>query len=138
MKATIFQIVNAYYALESIGTTTLEVADIASVLSARRALRPHVEDYESFVADAREKFKPANYDELVEIEQRMNDATDEEKRTHSIGVFNYNKTIEDAVMSEFAENIDVADAMLPIETAAKIAKAKEWTIEQMNVLSILM
>lgn len=138
MKATIFQIVNAYYALETISTTTLEVADIVAVLVARKALRPHVEEYEAFVNDARERLKPANYEELVEIEQRLNDATDEEKRAHSIGVFNYNKAIDDALMTAFTENIDVADAVLPIETAAKIAKMKEWTIEQMNVLSILM
>lgn len=137
MKANVNQIVNAYEALESIETKSLEVEDIMAILSVRRALRPIKEDFAAFMKDASEKFKPANIDELVEIEKRWDDATEEEKVAHNKDVAAYHKAIADAVNAEYADDIDI-EAKLPDEVAAKVAKMKEWTIEQLDVLSILM
>ena len=137
MKANISQIVNAYNALENIKTTSLEVSDITAVLSARRVLRSHVEDFRAFEHDAREKLKPENYDTLVDIEGRIKDATEEEKRTYQEGASAYLKAVADAINAEFSAEVEI-DFSFPIETAAKIAKNEGWTIDQAEVLSMLM
>ena len=79
MKANIHHILEAYKALDSLSTEELEVSDIIAILGVKRVLRPIKEEYDAFVKDATHSLRPADFDKLVEIEQRIDSASDEEK-----------------------------------------------------------
>ena len=137
MKANIHHILEAYKALDSLSTEELEVSDIIAILGVKRVLRPIKEEYDAFVKDATHSLRPADFDKLVEIEQRIDSASDEEKAYHQEGVEKYNKALVEAINTEYAEAIEF-EAKMPEETIAKIAKMKKWTIAEMGLLSILM
>lgn len=138
MKVTISQATNAYNALGAAKTTTLEHADVLAIIKARRVLRPIVEERDAFVKDAMEKFKPADYDELVAIEHKGKDATDEEKKKHYEGVTAYYQAVNEAAEAEFAKDVDLELPVISEDALAKLVKENGWSMAQADELSILL
>lgn len=138
MKVTISQAVAAYNALGAAKTTSVEHADILAVIKARRVLRPIVEERDAFVKDAMEKFKPADYDELVAIENKGKDATDDEKKKHYHGVSAYYKAVNEAAEAEFAKELELELPTISEDALAKLVKENGWNMAQADELSILL
>ena len=64
------QILAAYSRIENATATKLKEDDVIKLLKARKAMRPHVNEYKDFLKDAQDKFKPGNWDEIErKIEQ---------------------------------------------------------------------
>lgn len=137
MKAKVKQIVGAYNALGEAKTSTLESSDVLSIIKARRAMRPIVEDYEAFVKDAIEKLKPADFDALVEIERKGDKATNDEKAYHNENVAKYHKAIEDAINEEFSKEVELGLPKLSDEVQVKLLKENSWSAARLDNLSIL-
>lgn len=131
-------IVTAYKALGEAKTATLEMADILAIVKARRAMRPIVEDYEAFVKDVVEKMKPADFDKLVEIEQRLNEATDEEKQHHLKGVIAYRMACDKACNEEFSKDVDIELGKLSEDAQAKLLKENEWNVGKLDELAVML
>lgn len=138
MKAKVKQIVGAYNALGEAKTSTLESSDVLSIIKARRAMRPIVEDYEAFVKDATEKLKPADFDALVDIERKGDKATDEEKAYHHEHVTKYHKAIVDAINEEFSKEVELELPKLSDEVQAKLLKENEWNVAKLDELAVIM
>lgn len=137
MKAEVIKIVNAYKVLGVAKTTTLETADVLSIIKARRAMRTIVEDYEAFAKDAGEKLKPENYDELVAIEQKGDEATPEEKALHQRDVIAYRNAVTEAISAEFSKEVEVELPTLSDDALAKLVKENGWSVGALDELSIL-
>lgn len=137
MKTEVIKIVNAYKVLGVAKTTTLETADVLSIIKARRAMRTIVEDYEAFAKDAGEKLKPENYDELVAIEQKGDEATPEEKALHQRDVIAYRNAVAEAISAEFSKEVEVELPTLSDDALAKLVKENGWSVGALDELSIL-
>ena len=66
MKASIQKIVSAYKVLGEAKVTKLEEGEVIKVVKARKAMRPIADDFDAFLKDCQEKFKPENWDEVQE------------------------------------------------------------------------
>lgn len=131
-------IVTAYKALGEAKTASLEMADILTIVKARRAMRPIVEDYEAFVKDVVEKMKPTDFDKLVEIEKRLDTATKEEKEYHLRGVVVYRAACDEACNEEFSKEVEIELGKLSEDAQAKLLKENEWNVAKLDELAVIM
>lgn len=134
MKVGIIHAIAAYTELEKIPTATLEVEDIVAILGMRRGLRPLVEDYNAFIKDAKDKFRPSDVDRLADIERKGEEATDEERTFYDNAMKEYNDAVTSAVNAEYADGVEV-EVSLPITTIAKISRIMEWKIGEIELFN---
>lgn len=130
-------IVAAYKALGEARTSTLNIEDVLVIVKARRAMRPIVDDYEAFVKDVLEKAKPADFDKLVEIERRLDTATQEEKEYHLKGVVAYRAACSNACDEEFAKEVNIDLGKLSQEVQVKLLKENGWSVAKLDELAIM-
>lgn len=128
MKALVSQIVAAYKVLGEAKTASLDVSDILEIIRVRRAMRPFVEDYEAFAKDAGDKLRPVNYDVLIAIEQKGDEATAEEKALYQHGALAYRKAVAEAISAEFSKEVDVDIPVLSDSAIASLIKENGWNI----------
>ena len=61
MKVKVKDVVSAYKVLGDAKVVKLEELEIIKVVKARKAMRPIADDYDAFLKDCQEKFKPEGW-----------------------------------------------------------------------------
>lgn len=74
------QLIAAYKALGEAKVAKLEASEVIKIVKARKAMRPIADEYDAFLKDCQEKFKPENWDEIQSKAQKWNELTDDEKK----------------------------------------------------------
>lgn len=69
------EIVSAYRILGEAKVNNLEESEILKIVKARKAMRQFAEEYESFLKDCQDKFKPENFEEIQNKAQKWNELT---------------------------------------------------------------
>lgn len=133
----IYELINAYYALQGVKINTLKMADVKVILNFRKDARPHIEAFEAFAKDVDEAMKPADFDKLVEIERKGNKATPEEINHHHTEVIEYHNKVAEAIAEERNKDVEVAHGTLSSEAYDKLLKAKDWTVEAWEAIGFL-
>ena len=133
----IYELINAYYALQGVKINTLKMDDVYVMLDFRKDARPYVEAFEAFSKDVDEVMKPADFDELVEIERKGDKATPSEIVHHHIAVMEYRNKIAEAIAEERNKDVEVAHGTLSTEAYDQLLKAKDWTIEEWEAIRFL-
>lgn len=133
----IYELQAAYMALQGVKISTLEMDDVKVILNFRKDARPHIEAFEAFSKDVDEAMKPADFDELVEIERKGDKATPEEIAHHHREVIEYRNKILEAIAEERSKDVEVAHGTLSAEAYDKLLKAKEWTVEEWESVGFL-
>lgn len=64
MKAKIKQVIEAYKILGEAKVTKLEESEVIKVVKARKAMRPIADEFEAFLKDCQDKFKPEEWDAI--------------------------------------------------------------------------
>jgi DNA-binding ferritin-like protein len=64
MKVTVKKVVICYKTLGEAKVTKLEESEVIKIVKARKMMRQIADDYEAFLKDIQEKFKPENWDEI--------------------------------------------------------------------------
>lgn len=126
----IYELQAAYMALQGVKISTLRMDDVKVILNFRKEARPHIEAFEAFAKDVDEAMKPADFDELVEIERKGDKATPEEIAHHRRAVTEYRNKILEAIAEERSKDVEVAHGTLSAEAYDQLLKAKEWTVEE--------
>ena len=142
MKVTVKQAVAAYNTLGEATVHTLEDAEISKVVKARKVLRPIHDEYDSYMKDCQEKFKPENWDKIQEDLQKWQqegDAALSEERKFEINAAlnSYNQKLEKAAAEELKKEVELDLIQFNEGTDVKLLKENKWKSKQLSDLSIL-
>lgn len=140
MKATVKQVVECYNLLDKAKATKLEVADVIRILDARKAMRPTVTEYEDFLKDCQEKFKPEDWDNIQKDLQQWQD--EGEKTTLPEGrrielnkaIIGYQNNINKALKRELEKEIELNFEPLSKDARAKLMVENGWSVSEYDIV----
>ena len=131
-------LIAAYKALGEAKVTKLEASEVLKIVKARKAMRPHAEDYDAFLKDCQEKFKPSNFDEIQEKVQKWDSLTDEEKKEVNKALIEYNNAINSAILEEIEKDIEVNVEKLSEDSLAKMLQENGWELKKLDELEVML
>ena len=144
MKASVKQIVSAYNTLGEAAVTKLEEGEAIKVVKARKVMRPIVEDYEAFLKDCQEKFKPENWDSIMtklqqwQKEGEKTTLTEEERIEINKVVIEYQSKIDKAVADELKKEHEINAEKFADGTDVKLLLENGWKSKQLDAIDILL
>lgn len=130
-------IIAAYKALGEAKVTKLEASEVLKIVKARKAMRPHAEDYDAFLKDCQEKFQPKNFEEIQEKVQKWDSITDEEKKNVNKVLVEYNNSINSAILEEIEKDIEVNVEKLSEDSLTKMLQENGWELKKLDELEVL-
>lgn len=108
------EIVNVYGVLGEAKMSTLKVEEVLKAVKARKAMRPHVEEWNAFYKDVQEKAQ--SWDNMTE-EQRIE--------------------LNSAVEAELGKEIEVAFDKLGEESIAALIQENGFKMREIDLLGIM-
>lgn len=144
MKATIKQVVEAYKVLGEAKVTKLEESEVIKVVKARKVMRPIADEYEAFLKDCQEKFKPENWDKIQgnlqkwQQEGEKTTLTEEERIEVNKAVIGYQVKIDKAVKDELGKEVEVNIEALKEDSATKLLVENGWELKKLDEIEILL
>lgn len=132
------EIVNAYKVLGEIHVYNLEDDEIVKILNARIEMKQHVDKYNSFLEDAKEKCKPSDYAEKSELMLNWSELDDSVRKELNTWLKEYNNKINN-VIKDFAEQeVELNIEKLNKDVAVKLLKANNWQPNKLDEISIIL
>lgn len=144
MKATIKQIVECYKRLDTAKVNKLEEADAVKLLKARKAMRPYVDEYDAFLKDCQEKFKPEDWEEVQgkiqkwQQEGENTTLTIEERKEVNKAVIDYQKKIDAAVGEELKREVELTIDKLGENCDVKLLQENGWKYGELDEIEIVL
>ena len=144
MKVSVKKIVSAYNTLGESTVYTLEDSEIIKVVKARKVLRPIHDEYDSYMKDCQEKFKPENWDKIQEDLQKWQQEGDkttlseEDKSAINKALNEYNQKLEKAAEEELKKEVEINIEKFAEGTDVKLLKENKWKTKQLNDIDILL
>lgn len=138
MKVTIKKIVDAYKALGEAKVTKLEESEVIKVVKARKAMRPIADDFEAFLKDVQEKFKPENWESIQNDLQQWQKLTEARRIELDIVLSAYQKKINETVKDELEREVELNIATLKEESATKILVENGWSVGKLDEIEIVL
>lgn len=138
------EIVVAYKTLGEAKVSKLEEADVIKILKARKEMRKHAEDYEAFLKDVQETFKPENWDEIqTKIQKWQQEGenttlTEAERIEINKSLIEYQKKVDAAVREELEKEIEILIEKLSNDASTKLLVENNWEIKKLDDLDILL
>lgn len=137
------EIVTAYKVLGDAKVTKLEESEVIKIVKARKSMRSIAEDYEQFLKDVQEKFKPENWDDVQQKVQQWQQEgenttlTEEERMTVNRALIEYTKKVDSAVKDELEKEVDINIEKLKEESLTKLIIENDWELKKLEELEIL-
>ena len=138
------EIVSAYKVLGEAKVSNLEESEIKKIVLNRKAMRNIVEEFEAFLKDCQEKFKPENWDELqskIQQWQQEGDKTtlsEEERIEINKAIIEYQVKINNAIKEEENRIVEINIEKLSEESITKLLKHNDWQTGKLDDISILL
>lgn len=138
------EIVSAYKVLGEAKVSNLEESEIKKIVLNRKAMRNIVEEFEAFLKDCQEKFKPENWDELqskIQQWQQEGDKTtlsEEERVEINKTIIEYQIKINNAIKEEENRIVEINIETLSEESITKLLKHNDWQTSKLDEISILL
>lgn len=144
MKATIKQVVEAYKVLGEAKVTKLEESEVIKVVKARKAMRPIADEYEAFLKDCQDKFKPENWDKIQgnlqkwQQEGEKTTLTEEERIEVNKAIIGYQVKIDKAVKDELEKEVELNIEALKEDSTTKLLVENGWELKKLDEIGILL
>lgn len=132
------EIVTAYKTLGEAKVNNLEESEILKIIKARKAMRTIAEEFEAFLKDAQDKFKPENFEELQTKAQTWSDLSDKEKIEISKTFKAYDIKLNGVLNEELEKEVDITLGKLTEDSISKLLKNNEWSVGKLDDLSIML
>ena len=138
------EIVSAYKVLGEAKVSNLEESEIKKIVLNRKAMRNIVEEFEAFLKDCQEKFKPENWDELqpkIQQWQQEGDKTtlsEEERIEINKTIIEYQIKINNAIKEEENRIVEINIEKLSEESITRLLKHNDWQTSKLDDISILL
>lgn len=144
MKASIKNIVSAYKVLGEAKVTKLEEGEVIKVVKARKAMRPIADDFDAFLKDCQEKFKPENWDAIQgKVQQWQKEGenttlTEAERIDINKSLMEYQRKIDAAMKDELAREVEVAVETLKEDSATKLLVENGWELKKLDEIEVML
>ena len=140
MKATLRQMNNAYEALKGATINSLDHKEQAAIFRINRAIYAHVTRYDEERKDVSERLKPADYEELIEINQRRlaGKCTNEEAVRCIVGINAHDRAVSKHLTPLLDEEYELKVEPIAEDTWRKVMKENSWPFEKYNAVDIFM
>lgn len=144
MKVTVKQVVDCYKALGEAKVIKLEESEVIKVVKARKAMRQISDDYESFLKDCQEKFKPENWDEIQnKIQQWQKEGekttlTEAERIEINKAIIDYQSKINTAINEELNREIEINIEKLKDGSDTKLLVENSWELKKLDEIEIML
>ena len=138
------EVVTAYKVLGEAKVSKLSEKEVIKVVKARKALRAIAEDYEAFLKDCQEKFKPEDWEDVQgKLQQWQQEGenttlTEEERIAINKSIFSYQSSIDKAVKDELEKEIELSIEKLDDETPSKLLLENAWEVKKLDEIEILL
>ena len=136
-------IVEAYKLLGNAKVSNLEDPDKGKILKARKAMRPIADEFEAFLKDAQEMFKPEGWEEtqkkLAQWQQEGEKTTlsEEERIAINKALIGYQSAIDKAVKTELDKEVEIEIEKLSEGSDIKLMSANDWTPNQLDLIEMM-
>lgn len=137
-------IVEAYKMLGNSKSTNLDDSDKGKILKARKVMRPIADEFEAFLKDAQELYKPEDWDEtqkkLAQWQQEGEKTTlsEDERIAINKALIGYQSAIDKAVKAELEKEVEIAIEKLSEGSDIKLMSANDWTPNQLDMIDMLL
>lgn len=144
MKVTVKQIVSAYKVLGEAKVSKLEELEVVKIVKARKVMRSIAEDYEAFLKDVQEKFKPENWDEIQQKVQQWQkegeDTTLSESERIKINkaIIDYTNKVNAAVKEELDREIEINIETIKEDSSTKLLVENNWELKKLDEIEIIL
>lgn len=136
-------IVEAYKLLGNAKVSNLEDEDKSKILKARKSMRPIADEFEAFLKDAQEMFKPEGWEEtqkkLAQWQQEGEKTTlsEEERIAINKALIGYQSAIDKAVKTELDKEVEIEIEKLSEGSDIKLMSANDWTPNQLDLIDMM-
>lgn len=130
------QLIAAYKMLGEAKVTKLDFTEALKIIKARKAMRPFAEEYDAFLKDCQEKFKPEYWDEVQAKAQKWESLTDDEKKDLNIVLMEYNNKINNAVLEELEKEVEVTVEKLNEDSLTNLLQENGWKTKDLDNLEV--
>lgn len=136
-------VVSAYKVLGDAKVVKLEESEVIKVVKARKAMRPIADDYDAFLKDCQEKFKPEGWDEIQKKLQQWQQEgenttlTEAERIELNKAVIGYQKKIDAALKDELKREVELNIEPLKEESATKMLVENGWEVRVLDELGLM-
>lgn len=128
------KIVNAYKVLGEATTSKISEEEILKIVKIRKAMRPHSEEFEAYLKDCQEKFKPENWNSIEEKSRKWDSLSEEDKISVNKELIAYQKKINDAILEEQEKDIELSFDKVSENTILSIGKENGWNFSKIEEL----
>lgn len=136
-------VVSAYKVLGDAKVVKLEESEVIKVVKARKAMRPIADDYDAFLKDCQEKFKPEDWDEIQKKLQQWQQEgenttlTEAERIELNKAVIGYQKKIDAALKDELKREVELNIEPLKEESATKLLVENGWELKKLDEIEVM-
>lgn len=130
--------VSIYKILGEAKVSTLEESEIIKIVKSRKQLRSCADDYEAFLKDAQEKFKPEDFSDIQEKLATWNSLSEEDKIIVNRAIRAYETKVNLAVAEELEKELDITLEKLNAESSTKLLKLNDWQINKLDELQAIL
>lgn len=136
-------VVSAYKVLGDAKVVKLEESEVIKVVKARKAMRPIADDYDAFLKDCQEKFKPEGWDDIQKKLQQWQQEgenttlTEAERIELNKAVIGYQKKIDAALKDELNREVELNIEPLKEESATKMLVENGWEVRVLDELGVM-
>lgn len=136
-------VVSAYKVLGDAKVVKLEESEVIKVVKARKAMRPIADDYDAFLKDCQEKFKPEGWDEIQKKLQQWQQEgenttlTEAERIELNKTVIGCQKKIDAALKDELKREVELNIEPLKEESATKMLVENGWEVRVLDELGVM-
>lgn len=127
----------AYDVLGNASMSTLDVESVGVILDNRMLMRSRVDEYKALLADAQEKFKPENYDEIIQMKQNWNNLSANERELVNTTIAEYSNKLGTVLEPKLNEEIDIELKKISLKDASKLMVENKWTPNDLDKISII-
>ena len=144
MKANIKQVIEAYKVLGEAKVTKLEESEVIKVVKARKAMRPIADEFEAFLKDCKDKFKPEEWDgiqaDLQQWRKEGEKPTLSEERRIEINkaIIAYQGSIDKAMKDELDKEVELNIETLKEDSATKMLLENGWEVGKFDLIEIML
>lgn len=138
------EVVTAYKVLGDAKVSKLSEKEVIKVVKARKTMRAIAEDYEAFLKDCQEKFKPEDWDDVQgKLQQWQQEGenttlTEDERIAINKSIIAYQSSIDKAVKDELEKEIELSIEKLDEETPSKLLLENAWEVKKLDEIEILL
>lgn len=136
-------IVEAYKLLGNTKSSNLNDADKGKILKARKAMRPIADEFDAFLKDAQEMFKPEGWEEtqkkLSQWQQEGEKTTlsEDERIAINKALIGYQSTIDKAIKEELNKEVEIEIEKLSEGSDVKLMSENNWTPNQLDLIDMM-